>query len=163
MTTINPIFDLAAKLRTAIRNLGTKEDTQFACPPSQDKLDPVLHELFVARTGEKMMKDRADKALKALKLYAEEYKGDTIEKMRKTTTEERIPSNATLLEASHYTFSVKFATPARKLDKALLTVNLAKRGMTSIEIAKLLEDSTSENKPAESYTVAPSGEAFEED
>ena len=136
------------KLITALMDIGTKNG--LAPPKSQDPIDALIHEYYVAEQGRSLFEKRKKKALETLKAHDTQ---DVIKKTVASTAKFEAGQTALLYDGEHYQFNLSTKAPASSLDKAALSNELVKAGVPLLVIERAIAAATTKNKPAESYSV----------
>lgn len=142
-------IDFPTKLQRAMMEIGTKNG--LSAPKSQDPIDVVIHEFYVAETGRSLFDKRKKAALDKLKSF------DTTGKIDKYVkdAEKGLTGTHSLYDGEHYTVTHMTKTPSETLDKVALRNELIKLGVDQVTIEKAFKSATKTNKPAETFSAMP--------
>lgn len=140
----------SAKLQQKLAEFGTKNG--FAPPQSQDPLDPILHEYFVASLGYSIMEKRRKAILERMMVAdTQEIVQATIDSVKKT----KIAQSATLFQTPHYVCNLTVRAPAARFDKTAAANELMKLGVSRDVIERAFEKASTHNQPAKVFAVSP--------
>ena len=141
-------------LQKQMKAIGNEGST--SAPKSQDPLDAVLHEYYVAKMGEKFFKDRAVKAqekmLKEIGPEATKTINDIIEATKKNDAGE----SAVVADAQHYNLDFTTRKGSMRLDPTAVKTQLqVKFGLPEITAEKFIEECSNKSEPTKIYSVKP--------
>lgn len=145
---------LSSSIQNALKAVGTTNG--HSAPASQDPMDAVLHEYYVAKLGEKFFTDRADKAKQLLTKSFSSVTQREIQSIIESTIINEAGESAIILDAQHY--SLEFATRkgAKRLDTTALKVALqVKHGMPAAVVDSLIDSCSKTSAPSQIYSVKP--------
>lgn len=141
-------------LQTALKKIGNEGDHE--APKSQDPMDAVLHEYYVAKMGAKFFEDRAKKALEDMlkKIGPEATK--VIDDMIAATKAQDAGESAVVLDAQHYNLDFTTRKGAMRLDgTAVKSMLQVKFGIPALAAEKIVDDCSKKSEPTKIYSVKP--------
>lgn len=139
------------KLFAALEKLGRSNG--HSAPSSQDPADDVMHEYFVASTGESYFKKRREQAKAKLDKLITPEAGDRLAKAIASTKKTEMGGSLSVMQGEHYAFEIDIKNGASYLDTGKLKVELMKR-MTAIEVDSIFERATQRREPSQSWKVS---------
>ena len=142
---MDPMFN--SRLQTMLEKLGRQGE--YAPPRSQDPADKHLHEYFVAETGRSLFDKRRKKALEQLKLL--DVGGDIASALK--VAAKGAPGVYDLFDTENYRCTLQTKMPVTKVDMTMFANELVKAGVDPAIISAAQERATTQNTPAEVYTV----------
>lgn len=152
-----PMFNFAimnSALQKAMKLIGNEGDHK--APKSQDPLDAVLHEYYVAKMGEKFFTDRAKKALEVMLKEVGPEATKTIDDMIQATKANDAGESAVVLDAQHYNLDFTTRKGSMRLDgTAVKTMLQVKFGLPEIAAQKVIDECSKKSEPTKIYSVKP--------
>lgn len=143
-----------SSLQVALKKIGT--EGEHKCPSSQDPLDQVLHDYYVAKTGEKFFKDRASKTLDSLTSKLGDDAKKTIQNIINATIKNEAGESAVVAGGAHYVLDFATRKGAKRLDVVALSNKLqVKYGLPAAAVEKLLDECSKASEPSKIYSVKP--------
>lgn len=147
--TSKELTKLKDKLRKAFQSFGRSGST--APPPSQDKLDDLLHMLYIDRYAasafDKRKKETIEKIAHAMGAAAAEQ----IIKLKVAAIRDLSPQAAIIASGQHYALQYTAGTPAHRFKKDKLGSYLSKLGWSHKEIQALIASCSEYDEPSSSY------------
>ena len=141
-------------LQNAMKSIG--KEGEHAAPKSQDPLDAVLHEYYVAKMGAKFFEDRAKKALEVMLKEIGPEANKTIDDMIQATKDNDAGESAVVIDAQHYNLDFTTRKGAMRLDgTAVKTMLQVKFGLPALAAEKVVEDCSKKSEPTKIYSVKP--------
>jgi len=141
-------------LQKAMKAIGKEGDT--AAPKSQDPLDAILHEYYVAKMGEKAFTDRAKKALENMLKAIGPEATKTIEDMITATKVNDAGESAVVIDAQHYNLDFTTRKGSARLDAVAVKTQLqVKFGLPEVTAEKFVADCSKKSEPTKIYSVKP--------
>lgn len=141
-------------LQKAMKSIGTEGD--HAAPKSQDPMDAVLHEYYVAKMGEKFFKDRAAKALSNMLKQCGPEASKTIADMIAATIKNEAGESAVVLDAQHYNLDFTTRKGSKRLDSTAVKTQLqVKYGLPELAAEKFIDDCSNLSEPTKIFSVKP--------
>lgn len=142
----------SSDLQTTLHLIGRSEgDKKFAAPKSQDPLDRVLHEFFVADTASALFKKRREDAKDML---LAQVSPDTVQRVISEAIKQNSVQRTVLATTEHYSASFSAAKPVERLDKVALRNEFIKLGVDEVTIEKAFSAATLTNEPAKTLIVS---------
>ena len=141
-------------LQKAMKAIGNEGD--HVAPKSQDPMDAILHEYYVAKMGEKAFTDRAEKAktemLKAIGPEATK----TIDDMIAATKANDAGESAVVIDAQHYNLDFTTRKGSMRLDPTSVKVRLQVQfGLPEVTAEKFIEACSKKSEPTKIFSVKP--------
>ena len=141
-------------LQKAMKAIGNEGD--HVAPKSQDPMDAILHEYYVAKMGAKFFEDRSKKALENMLKEIGPEATKTIDDMITATKANDAGESAVVMDAQHYNLDFTTRKGAMRLDatavKSLLQV---KYGLPEVSAEKFIEECSKKSEPTKIYSVKP--------
>jgi hypothetical protein len=141
-------------LQKAMKSIG--KEGEHAPPPSQDPLDAILHEYYVAKIGSKFFEDRSKAALENMLKEIGPEANRIIDDMIDATVKNDAGESAVVCDAQHYNLDFTTRKGAMRLDATAVKVMLqTKFGLPATAAEKVVEDCSKKSAPTKIYSVKP--------
>lgn len=145
---------LNSALQKALKAIGN--EGEHACPKSQDPLDQVLHNYYVAKLGEKFFTDKAElaKADMLAKIGPEAHK--VINDMIASTKANDAGEAAVVIDAQHYNLDLTTRKGAKRMDSTKLsTILQVDYSMPASVVEEIISKASPQSEPTKIFTVKP--------
>jgi hypothetical protein len=141
-------------LQKAMKSIG--KEGEHAPPPSQDPLDAVLHEYYVAKMGAKFFEDRSKAALENMLKEVGPEANRIINDMIAATKTNDAGESAVVTDAQHYNLDFTTRKGAMRLDGTAVKVMLqTKFGLPATAAEQVVNDCSKKSEPTKIYSVKP--------
>jgi hypothetical protein len=136
-----------SKLQTHLHNFGHKNG--WAPPASQDPLDEILHEYYVAETARSLFDKRRKIAIDRMRDADAKGIIDNAQKLAQKGT----PGTHALFDTQHYIANVQVKTAPVRCDMDEFVTELIKLGVDEVTINKARKAASKQGKAAETFAV----------
>ena len=141
-------------LQKAMKAIG--KEGEHAPPPSQDPIDSVMHEYYVAKMGAKFFEDRAKAALESMLKEIGPESNRIIDDMITATKANDAGESAVVCDAQHYNLDFTTRKGAMRLDPTAIKVTLqTKFGLPATAAEQVVSDCSKKSEPTKIYSVKP--------
>lgn len=146
------VDSFSSKLQRTLEKIG--KENGLAPEKSQDPSDELMHEFYVAQTGEALFKKRKEKALDGL--TSNDKTREDIARVVALTKKADAKETATLVTGQNFTLNLETRKPVRKvsLDKVAAYLQ-AKSGWSADAVATMMAACTETQEPAKSFRANP--------
>lgn len=138
----------SSNLQTELNVLGRKGG-EFAPPKSQDPLDKLLHEYYIADRMAAIGTKRKEIAKELIFMERDE----TIRDMSAEAVKQDMMQQAVVIQTEHYSATLKIAKPVQALDPVACQNELIKLGVDPTTVRKAFDIAMKTRAPAKTLNV----------